>query len=289
MMVYSMISQNDSLRFENALKMERNPGTGAALIFDNTTRAGQIPGNNTDNETGGGTSPNVLGPSPTTAVAMIILYSITGVITGLFLIIIITGAIRAHRHPERYGPRHGASGRPRQSRAKGIARAMLETIPIVKFGDEHEASKAPAPDVELAAGSAARRPTTTTDQGQETVAEDGGPRPTVVDPTTSPPGPEKQVDAVCPVNESTETDKGKAKDDDGEAIAIVPAVGAAAPTESKDETTKQEDGLGCSICTEDFVKGEDVRVLPCNHKYHPECVDPWLLNVSGTCPLWYVV
>ena len=66
---------------------------------------------------------------------MIILYSITGIITALFLGIIITGAVRAHRHPERYGPRRVA-GRIRQSRARGIARAMLETIPIVKFGDE---------------------------------------------------------------------------------------------------------------------------------------------------------
>ena len=79
--------------------------------------------------------------SPTTAVAMIILYSITGIITALFLVIIVVGAIRAHRHPERYWPRTEA-GRPRQSRAKGIARAMLETIPIVKFGDrEDEKSK----------------------------------------------------------------------------------------------------------------------------------------------------
>ncbi|KAL9114574.1 MAG: hypothetical protein Q9187_007442, partial [Circinaria calcarea] len=52
-----------------------------------------------------GNNINTLGPSPTTAVAMIILYSITGIITALFLIIIVTGAIRAHRHPERYGPR----------------------------------------------------------------------------------------------------------------------------------------------------------------------------------------
>ena len=54
--------------------------------------------------------------SPTTAVAMIILYSITGIITALFLVIILVGAIRAHRHPERYGPRH-VIGRQRQSRA----------------------------------------------------------------------------------------------------------------------------------------------------------------------------
>lgn len=58
---------------------------------------------------------------------------------------------------------------------------------------------------------------------------------------------------------------------------------------SHKETTAapEEDGhLGCSICTDDFCTGEDVRVLPCNHKFHPACVDPWLLNVSGTCPLW---
>merc|ERR1712059_232641 len=83
-----------------------------------------------------------------TAVAMIILYSITGVITALFLIIIITGAIRAHRHPERYGPRN-VLGRPRQSRAKGLARAMLDTIPIVKFGEKEEDRAKPV-DVELA-------------------------------------------------------------------------------------------------------------------------------------------
>ena len=43
--------------------------------------------------------------------------------------------------------------------------------------------------------------------------------------------------------------------------------------------------LGCSICTEDFKAGQDQRVLPCDHRFHPECIDPWLLNVSGTCPL----
>jgi hypothetical protein len=26
--------------------------------------------------------------------------------------------------------------------------------------------------------------------------------------------------------------------------------------------------------------------LPCKHQFHPACIDPWLINVSGTCPLW---
>ncbi|KAK0118609.1 hypothetical protein ONS96_011699 [Cadophora gregata f. sp. sojae] len=41
----------------------------------------------------------------------------------------------------------------------------------------------------------------------------------------------------------------------------------------------------CAICISDFVADEEVRVLPCNHRYHPECIDPWLLNISGTCPV----
>lgn len=172
-------------------------------------------------------------PGPTTAVAMIILYTITGLITALFVIIIVTGAVRAHRHPERYGPSN-APGRPRRSRAKGIARAMLDTIPIVKFGEKDETAKKEA-DIEMNKPEDTEQNTTkvTTTEVVETAAEDA-------------PAQTKDVNA------------------DG---------------------TDETGNLGCSICTEDFNKGEEVRVLPCNHKFHPECVDPWLLNVSGTCPL----
>ena len=45
-------------------------------------------------------------------------------------------------------------------------------------------------------------------------------------------------------------------------------------------------GTRCTICDEDFQHGQDVRLLPCNHGYHPICIDPWLLNMSATCPLW---
>lgn len=176
---------------------------------------------------------NDLDRSPTTAVAMIILYSITGVITALFVVIIVTGAVRAHRHPERYGPRTIIGGRGRQSRARGVARAMLDTLPIVKFGDRldpaHNHPAKEGQDVEMNASR--------TDQ------------------STTP-----NADAASTA-------------DDANAVPKNP------------DGTDAEGHLGCSICTEDFTKGEEVRVLPCNHKFHPDCVDPWLLNVSGTCPL----
>ncbi|KAK1776917.1 hypothetical protein QBC45DRAFT_201551 [Copromyces sp. CBS 386.78] len=41
----------------------------------------------------------------------------------------------------------------------------------------------------------------------------------------------------------------------------------------------------CAICTDDFVRGTNVRRLPCGHFFHPPCIDPWLLNFGVTCPL----
>ena len=163
----------------------------------------------------------------------------------------MVGAVRAHRHPERYGPRH-VLGRPRQSRARGIARAMLETLPIVKFGDKDEVKpEAPARDIELGPGGG-RGP------GRSSMAEDSAPKDQSQDDTAD--GPELV---------KTET-----------------AAGMSRPKGESDQGAHTDNGLACSVCTDDFVKGQDIRVLPCKHKFHPECIDPWLLNVSGTCPLW---
>lgn len=32
----------------------------------------------------------------------------------------------------------------------------------------------------------------------------------------------------------------------------------------------------CVICRMEFEVGEDVKVLPCKHLFHPSCVDQWL-------------
>ncbi|XP_061072549.1 E3 ubiquitin-protein ligase RNF43-like [Conger conger] len=41
---------------------------------------------------------------------------------------------------------------------------------------------------------------------------------------------------------------------------------------------------GCAICLEEFLEGEDLRIISCAHEFHKECVDPWLLQ-HRTCPL----
>lgn len=223
--------------------------------------------NNNDNDQNTTTGPpgsNNLGSSPTTAVAMIILYSVTGIVTALFLCIIITGAVRAHRHPERYGPRN-ILGRARQSRARGLARAMLDTIPIVKFGGEGGAeggkgTTTGAGDVEMAEGGGGAGAAATADD--DPVERASGPRDTT--------GPHHHDDSTG--------------DESGPTKACATATSSTSPSPPQPIPTDL-DNQGCSICTDDFEIGQDQRVLPCNHRFHPPCIDPWLLNVSGTCPL----
>ncbi|OSS54378.1 hypothetical protein B5807_00686 [Epicoccum nigrum] len=222
---------------------------------------------NTNN--GNSQQPNPLGPSPSTAVAMIILYSITGIITALFLVIILTGAIRAHRNPERYGPRN-VMGRPRQSRAKGLGRAILETIPIIKFGEKEEPAK--PGDVELGSTSG----NSNTDVPSTTTATTEVPPAKTTTATVTATKAQTQEISETPQQTTPVTEQ-----PEGIAAAIAPTAVASGSTDG----TSNHDALGCTICTEDFEKGQDIRVLPCDHKFHPECVDPWLLNVSGTCPL----
>jgi hypothetical protein len=40
----------------------------------------------------------------------------------------------------------------------------------------------------------------------------------------------------------------------------------------------------CAICLADYEDGEDVRVLPCQHFFHPNCIDQWLSS-HNACPM----
>ncbi|KIW74892.1 hypothetical protein Z517_11662 [Fonsecaea pedrosoi CBS 271.37] len=83
---------------------------------------------------------------------------------------------------------------------------------------------------------------------------------------------QETVETVKPkVDKSMHTD---AKDADS---AIAPAI-VVRPVAFSQST--------CPICLDDFISGEtSVRELPCNHVFHPECIDSFLRDNSSLCPL----
>lgn len=188
-------------------------------------------------------------PAPTggktssgSTLAMAILYAITGVVAFLFLFVIVSGAIRVHNYPERYGlPPAGGYRNDEDNaqysnmhRAKGIARAVLDSIPLVTVR---------------------------------------------VKPKTT-----QFVKEVEPISEST---VGLEKSD-GIELEINPAEPEALkqrPLSIPLVIEDDDDKSTCPICFEDFQDGQVLRILPCKHRFHALCVDPWLLNSSSHCPL----
>lgn len=196
----------------------------------------------------------------TSAAAMSAVYSITGLITLLFFGVLLLGVMRARRFPHLYGPRPAMGSEPRQSRARGIARAVLDTLPIIKFGEPRSSGD---PERGLAALKLGSQTQTTLPTIRE--EEDGE---------------EQMQQRAQEHQERLQKAQGK-----GLTGAAAPPLLLASEKAGVGGAGLPED-LGCSICTDDFLVGEDLRVLPCDHKFHPSCVDPWLINVSGTCPLW---
>ncbi|EIE26579.1 hypothetical protein COCSUDRAFT_39634 [Coccomyxa subellipsoidea C-169] len=41
----------------------------------------------------------------------------------------------------------------------------------------------------------------------------------------------------------------------------------------------------CAVCIEDYRDGEKLRVLPCKHRFHLECIDQWLSARKPLCPI----
>lgn len=52
-----------------------------------------------------------------------------------------------------------------------------------------------------------------------------------------------------------------------------------------DKRTARHDFSMCGICLEDYTDGEHLLELPCGHKYHPQCIGPWLTEQSTHCPI----
>ena len=54
------------------------------------------------------------------------------------------------------------------------------------------------------------------------------------------------------------------------------------------EETKDDDHnhtAACAICIEEYQPGDVLYVLPCEHRFHADCIVPWLTERQASCPL----
>jgi len=231
------------------------------------------------NATGSGNQSNQApagaGGTSKTTLAMVILYAITGCIAGLFVVIIVTGIIRAIRHPERYRVAAGAGDVGGGGRGGVLTRAILDTFPLIKF-DTRRAEM----------------------EGKDLEEQGDGEHPghEMSDTEREPPSIAETEQALA----STSTG-GKVggveevpQNEDDELANVPPARPRAGPSIATSSSSGQEDPLPesigretCPICIVDFEDGDDVRILPCEgkHVFHQTCVDPWLLELSSSCPI----
>ncbi|KAJ2798476.1 hypothetical protein H4R20_004805 [Coemansia guatemalensis] len=63
-----------------------------------------------------------------------------------------------------------------------------------------------------------------------------------------------------------------------------PEIAGGAPCRMSSTSGGEADAGSCPICLEEFEAGEQLRELPCMHRYHVVCIDTWLVSRSTCCP-----
>lgn len=193
----------------------------------------------------------------------------------MFALVILVGARRAFRHPERYGRRDSDDSQGPQTTAGGIAQAILDTFPVIKFNRSSRRQE------EQFRGAQPKR-----------ISSERELRSVVLPELSSPRNPREALPRRSLTEESETYHTASEEYDESLKDRITPSGSRRA---SRNDLGNQSlvEGAGeamedqCPICLLDFEEGDDLRVLPCEreHVYHQSCIDPWLLEVSGSCPL----
>ncbi|KAK4378488.1 hypothetical protein RND71_000350 [Anisodus tanguticus] len=60
-------------------------------------------------------------------------------------------------------------------------------------------------------------------------------------------------------------------------------IGVFSNSDKEEEETQARAVLDCSICLDAFLQGDMLVCLPCGHRFHPCCLEPWV-RTCGDCP-----
>ncbi|KAK7406850.1 hypothetical protein VNO78_08484 [Psophocarpus tetragonolobus] len=66
---------------------------------------------------------------------------------------------------------------------------------------------------------------------------------------------------------------------------IVPQGNNQQPSESAAAASNFNEDRWCCVCLSRLKAKDEIRILPCSHKFHKICVNRWLKGRHKTCPL----
>lgn len=166
-----------------------------------------------------------------------------------------------------------AFSRHQQWERRHLTKCMLGRIPIISFG-EHYLGLKPKSDVEPESRcDDASATSTEDDEGTSDDSEEGVLVPQLKDSLSDDWHKISKMSVECSSSEERTLN-------DEERVC---------PNDSPIPFPHQ---TSCSICRSDFQRGEKLRVLPCKHLFHQQCIDQWLLGSrsapemhTNCCPL----